>query len=1049
MSSPLSDEQLTLLVEQCDTLFIYAVTLVRYIKPGDESVPSEDRLDSVLRLGSNADIDTKIDELYSLVLNNALQGDLNIEEKEKVRSMLHTVLCAKEPASIKTIAALCGLKNDDRSMRTLSFTLKRLRSVIYLSETGDTVSVFHTSFPDFMFDSSRAGDIYCDRDNHNRLMARQCFGLMRELRFNICELDSSYITDKDAITPSRIDKAIQPTLWYACRYWAEHLAQTMDDNLCSELKSFLSTRLLFWMEALNLKGGIAVGGDALLRAGLWLTERSPDADLIAFVEDAKDFLASFAASPVSISTPHIYTSLLPFCPRSSAIFKCYRDCFRDLVEPDERTVRVREVAPLASWKYKAKILSVAYSHDGLSIAFGCRDGTVGVHMSYDNTRTFGDEENPGHDKPVWSVAFSPNKDKAGGRVYLASGSDDGTIRIWNLDGTERSICRLSLLPDTTDPGQIKSIAFSPKCNGTIASGSSDRIVCIWDSLNGKLLLDPLHGHTGEIWSVAFSPDGDLVASGSDDGTIRLWNSKNGQPVLTLTDQGGQINSISFSPDGTRMASGSSNKTVCVWDPKHGEVVAGPFAAHSYKVSCVKFSSDGKYLASSSHDRTIRVWDPLDGKPIAGPFEGHTGLVYSIAFSPDDTRIISGSPDGTIRLWDPRRGVLSDDIVESHTEAVSSVAFSPDGQHVASCSYDGTVRMWDVRDNVPIAGGTPIGSHDRKMTSLAFSSDGEWVVTGSLDHKARVWDIRRPGTAPVIFEEHSGPIWSVTFSHHRSNSFVASGGGKGDNSIHLWDPSKGTSILPPLTGHTDEVLSIAISPDNLHLASASRDKTLRVWDLKNNTELRVLDRHTRAVWSVAYSHDGYKFASSSSDGIIFVWDSQKTEVIATLVHDNVPDKWISSVAFSPDDNFIASSANHTIRLWNLSTGDLVGGPYEGHCELVWSVAFSPSGTHIVSGSHDGTIRFWDIKDAATIASGQSAGTNAIADEWELDLDGWIKQGSDLLLWVPHEVARSLLTPHCSSVITSSGPLRVDFNRKLKLGTSWKDCHIPQSNKHTSV
>ncbi|KDN35788.1 hypothetical protein RSAG8_11285, partial [Rhizoctonia solani AG-8 WAC10335] len=823
------------------------------------------------------------------------------------------------------------------------------------------------------------------RAEHNYLMAEQCFGLMKkELRFNIYRFESSYVADKTIeiqrreLEGDRVDDLIEPALWYACCYWGYHLEQTTgaEDKglecqrlrgLSTEVNIILSQKLLFWMEILNLRRSMSTAVNALVKARLWLLRIDAEDTLVSLAEDARNFVVNFAASPASISTPHIYTSLLPFCPRSSAIFHCYRKHFRGVVEPDDHVMHVREMAALASWTLDSGVASIAYSCDGTFFAFGCLDGTVGVRNSSDGAVIFSVKDHTDH---VWSVAFFPEKEP-GDQIRLVSGSEDGTIRTWAFDRTPRS-------PHATPttkiigslPSEINSVAFSP--SGKIASGSSDGAIRIWDSfkVDEETPVELLPRHEAAVWAVAFSPDGTRVASGSDDRTIQIWNPQNGQLVLgPLKAQAGDINSIAFSPNGTRLA-GSSDKTICVWDLKEGTTIAGPFLAHNDKVLSVTFSPDGKHLASGSLDRTIRVWDPLSGELIAGPFEGHIGPVNSIAFSPDNTRIISSSSDSTIRIWDPRQGTLNDDVLKSHTGAVSSVAFSPHGQHIASCSYDGTLRVWDVRDNLPVSGGTPLGSHNEKVMSLAFSSDGAWVVTGSFDHTARVWDIRNPNATPVsIFKEHEGAISSVAFSP--DDTFVASAGGLGDNTIRLWNPSTGTPISDPLMGHTDEVLSVAISPDGANLTSGSRDKTLRVWGLKNRTTLRVLEGHTRAVWSVVYSRDGAKLASSSSDGTICIWETQNYSMVTHPI--NAGSVWVSSIAFSPDGDFIASGADDcTVRLWDSNTGHPIGRPYEGHCDIVWSVAFSPSGTHIISGSHDGTIRFWDMIETAPTVSGQDSG-----------------------------------------------------------------------------
>ncbi|CAE6533355.1 unnamed protein product [Rhizoctonia solani] len=870
----LSDNELSELARRCGSLFIYAATAVRYIQSKARGALPKKRLRNVLSNKRPAEIDS----LYSMVLKSAFD-QLEEEEAANVRAVLRTVLCSQEPIHIETVAVLCGL-----DVETSSIALKPLLPVIHNSGSSKLISVLHASFPDFMFDKKQSEDLFFNRAEHNYLMAEQCFGLMKkELRFNIYRLESSYVADKtigikrEELEGNRIDDLIEPPLWYTCHYWGYHLEQTKSlentglesqrlKGLSDELNAFLSQKLLFWMEVLNLKRSMATAVNILARARLWLMKIDAEDALVSLAEDARNFVMNFAASPASISTPHIYTSLLPFCPRSSAISRCYRKHFKGVVEPDDHIMHVREIAALASWTLDSGVTSIAYSCDGTLVAFGCIDGTMGVRNSSDGAVIFSTKD---HTDCVWSVAFFPEKEP-GDQTRLVSGSEDGTIRTWAFDRPHS----LRVTPTTriigSLPSQVNSVAFSP--SGDIASGSSDGTIRIWGSVtvDGEPPNELLPKHEAAIWALAFSPDGTRVASGSDDSTIQIWNIQNGQLMLgPLRAQAGDINSIAFSPNGTRLA-GSSDKTICVWDLREGIAVVGPFLAHNDKVTSVTFSPDGKHLASGSLDRTIRVWDSLSGELTAGPFEGHTGPVNSIAFSPDNTRIISSSSDSTIRTWDPRQGTLSDDVLKTHSDAVSSVAYSPNCQHVASCSYDGTVRVWDVRDDLPVAGGTVLGSHDEKVMSIAFSSNSSWVVTGSYDHTARVWDTRNPDAIPVsIFKEHEGAIFSVAVS--LDDSFVASAGGLGDNTIRLWNPSTGAPISDPLVGHIDEVLSVAISPDGTNLISGSRDKTLRVWDLKNRTTLRVLEDHSRAVWSVVYSRDGAKFASGSSDGTICCMD----------------------------------------------------------------------------------------------------------------------------------------------------------------------------------
>jgi WD40 repeat protein len=155
-------------------------------------------------------------------------------------------------------------------------------------------------------------------------------------------------------------------------------------------------------------------------------------------------------------------------------------------------------------------------------------------------------------------------------------------------------------------------------------------VWIWDAASGKMLLN-LKGHPGQVWSVAFSPDGKHLASASEDQTVNVWDVESGQvtrtseatptrispwlppgipsiqPTLTLKGHTGGVKSVAFSPDGKRLASASDDKAVKVWDVATGQETL-TLKGHTGQVHCVVFSADGHRLASASQDQTVRVWD---------------------------------------------------------------------------------------------------------------------------------------------------------------------------------------------------------------------------------------------------------------------------------------------------------------------------------------------------------------------------------------------------------------------------------------------------------
>ena len=247
-------------------------------------------------------------------------------------------------------------------------------------------------------------------------------------------------------------------------------------------------------------------------------------------------------------------------------------------------------------------------------------------------------------------------------------------------------------------------------------------------------IQTLEGHSQEVNSVVFSPDGSRVASGSEDRTARVWDVQTGECQYTLEGHLDAVRSVVFSPDGSRVASGSEDQTARVWDVQTGECQY-TLEGHLDAVRSVVFSPDGSRVASGSEDQTVRVWDVQTGK-YQYTLEGHSDTVRSVIFSPDGSRVASGSWDQTVRVWDVQTGKYQHTL-EGHTHAVCSVVFSPDGSRVASGSTDQTVRVWDVQTGKCQY---TLEGHSHGVNNVVFSPDGSRVASSSRDHTVRVWDI---------------------------------------------------------------------------------------------------------------------------------------------------------------------------------------------------------------------------------------------------------------------------------------------------------------------
>ena len=246
-----------------------------------------------------------------------------------------------------------------------------------------------------------------------------------------------------------------------------------------------------------------------------------------------------------------------------------------------------------------------------------------------------------------------------------------------------------------------------------------------------------------VSSVAFSPDGSTLASGSSDYTVRLWDAVTGQEKAVLTGHSGVVNSVAFSPDGSTLASGSSD--VRLWDAVTGQEKA--VLRHRNVVNYITFSPDGSTLASATY-RGVRVWDAVTGQE-KSDLTGYTDWVWTIPFSPDGSTYASASTDGTVRLWDVVTG-QEKAVLTGHRGGINSITFSPDGSTLASGSY-GEVRLWDAVTGQEKA---VLTGHRGGVNSIAFSPDGSTLASGSDDGTILLWGLT-PAVTPKLTGDVSG------------------------------------------------------------------------------------------------------------------------------------------------------------------------------------------------------------------------------------------------------------------------------------------------------
>ncbi|KAL4065636.1 WD40-repeat-containing domain protein [Scleroderma yunnanense] len=1026
-------------------LFEVARLAAHFLNPHVAGETAKERLaDMVLCVSGEGE--PLLDSIYRATLDSVIcQRPTALE---RFCSVMRQVLYTAEPLSMEAYTKM----RRQFSQKKDSYDSNIILSFIPIFLTGvrsrTTIArPLNASFYEFLSDQSRSQEFFSGGSYIQFDLALSSLRLLHtSLRFNICELESSYLPNSEVVgLTEKIASNIPLYLSYTCQHWAKHL-QVVDFNpiLAEEIRGILeSEKVLFWFEVLSLVGGLENAAVDLASVARWLQGHQGYEDVIALAKDGVQFIHEFA-SAISLSTPHLYLSALALAPQSSVLCRALRSKFPNIAKAVVGQRKDWPTTQVLLQGHDSVVTSVALSPDGRRIVSGSNDMTVRVWDAECGVLI----GNPlqVHIGYVQSVAFSPDGTR------IVTGSFDTTLKLWDM----RKGMQIGD-PFQGHTGPVNSVAFSP--NGAlIVSGSNDMTVRLWDADRGVQIGRPLQGHSDKVLSVVFSFDGTKIVSGSGDNTVRLWDIESGVQIGSpLQGHSSSVQSVAFSSDGTKIVSGSADNTIRLWDVERGAQIGSPIQGHADGVQSVSFSPDGKRIVSGSSDRTVRVWDAENGVQIGTPLEGHTHWVQSVVFSPDGRKIVSGSSDRTLRIWDAESTVKISTPSHGHSDYIQSVAISSNGTRVVTGSGDKTVRVWDTKTGVQI--GNSLGGHTHWVQSIAFSPNGARVVSGSSDRTLRIWDTVKGVQIGGPFYGHTGAVNSVAYSSNGKR--IVSG--SDDGTVRVWRAKGGGKVGKPLTGHTAPVQVVAFSFDGTRIVSGSSDKTVRIWNVKKGVQLGdALQGHTNTVQSVAFSPDGMWIVSGSWDKTVRIWDVKTGVQVGNPLEGHTD--MVLSIAFSFDGaRIVSGSSDKTVRIWDAMTNAQIGCALEGHTGWVKSVAFSSDGTEIVSASYDMTIRIWDARSYMQFSSshnlkhpiyfssmashalkgGESlldkgfGGEGKVHQNVRLHKDGWIRGShSQLLLWIPHDMQLPFYDMWTKMIIPK-GVVELDLSQ-MAHGNKWVEC-----------
>ncbi len=472
--------------------------------------------------------------------------------------------------------------------------------------------------------------------------------------------------------------------------------------------------------------------------------------------------------------------------------------------------------------------------------------------------------------------------------------------------------------------------------------------------------------------VTLSRYGKLIATKNDD-TAQIWNARTGKLLQTLSGHTEELNSIVFSPNGQQLAIASSDDKVLIWDTQKKKYLPS-FKGQAFLESTstgrlinVVFSPDSQQLATISNEQVV-IRDAQTGALLHDLSLEEASEVSSLAFSPK-SKYLAAALNNRILMWNARTGERLPDLEKEEVD-FDSVVFSPNGKYLAASSFDKknssgtfTVQVWNIKNGTELYD-APL-KHEDIITSIVFGSDSQQIATASLDKTARVWDVQT-GELLQTLQGHTEGIRSMILSPNKRKLATASK----DKTARVWDVQTG-ELLQTLQGHTDIVFNMAFGPDSKQLATVSQDLTVRLWDYPSRKILDIFHYHFNSEnesivsKSSIFSPNG-KFLATRSENKVWVRDvsTGKDLPYSPLEYDN----YLISIVFSPDSQklLIAPLETEKVQVRDVQTGNKLSS-LKGHQDLLAeeTLVFSPDGKFLATassthedGKHRQTVRIWN-------------------------------------------------------------------------------------------
>jgi WD40 repeat protein/DNA polymerase III delta prime subunit len=574
------------------------------------------------------------------------------------------------------------------------------------------------------------------------------------------------------------------------------------------------------------------------------------------------------------------------------------------------------VATLAG--HTGRVKTAAFGPDPSLLVSGSDDGSVRI---WDIERAVQREVLTGHQDWVRDVCVFVDGQRA------VSVSDDHTIRVWDL-----STFRCLRVIDTTFDW-LRTVVVEPEGRFIYTADDSERIRK-WDWQSGEQV-GTLVGHSAKVNGLLALRDGRIISI-SDDRSVRFWDGVNDEEIGRFVEHVGRVVACAVNRDETLMVTAGSDNKICAWplaeDPGSDVRIVTDKAQW---VRDLAVTVDGKSAIAAAEDRELEVWDLATGKCTAR-LPGHTDWVSAVAVSPDGRFAVSSSDDHTLKIWRLGGGLLRDAQATVHTGLIRQLACSADGRTLLSAGEDRRLVSWALDTGERLASVDDLDIH-RLVTSV----DGERIICAEGDATVRVRDIRNTD-ACCEFRRHADRVRAITVSD--DGSLVASSGD--DRMVRVWQTIDAQQLSAfPVGTH---IRALQFLDDNERLISAAVSGRIKLLRAANGEIIGDFEGHTAQVNVLALDKLHRRFFSAADDHTVRVWDLDTHSCLQVLQGHVGP---VRDVACH-GDWIVSVAEDASVRVWDPATGQTLA-VYTGESPFT-AVCWCEDGRRIIAGDRQGRV-----------------------------------------------------------------------------------------------